>query len=163
MTKPFLRLASRFALAAALMALFAFPAGAAAKSHRSCSLRAGSLTPTLSFPCNRATVHVGHNLTFKVRDRNSKAHRYPPFIELTSKRPGRHGRLPADPGAGGIYGQLRAVKGDPTLFTYRPTTYSFPGWWLITPGTYYVQIQQVDDRAGSSLTFYSPVSTIYVR
>ncbi len=163
MRKSHVRLMSRFASAAALVALLLLPAGAAAKSHRRCSLRAGSLTPTLSFPCNRATVHPGQNITFRVRDKNSKAHQYRPFIELTNRRPGRHGRLPRVPGADGFFGQMRAVKGHPTVFTFRAAVYSYPGWWLITPGKYYVQIQQVDDRAGSSLSFYSPVSTIYVR
>lgn len=138
--------------------------GGVAVAKRRCSLRARpTLVPTLKFPCNRATVKAGHNITFTVVDRNSKAHKYHPFIELSKKGPNKHGRLPGVPPAGGFFDKLKPVKGHRTLFYDRPQQYSFPGWWNITPGTYYIQIQQVDDRAGRGDTFYSPVSRITVR
>lgn len=165
MRSPSRRLVSWIAFAAVLTMLFAFTAAAGARSHghRRCSLGAGPLTPTLSFPCNGRTVLAGHNISFEVRDTNSKAHRAEPFIELSNKKPNRRGRLPVNPGSGGFFAELKAVKGHSSLFAYSPPHYTFPGWWLITPGRYYVQISQVDDRAGRSLNFYSPVSTIYVR
>jgi hypothetical protein len=150
------------AVAAVLVALSAL--GGTALAKRRCSLRARSaLVPTLKFPCNRARVATGHNITFTVVDRNSKAHRYRPFIELSKKGPNKHGRLPNVPPTGGFYDELKPVKHHSTLFTDRPDQNSFPGWWDITPGTYYIQIQQVDDRAGIGDTFYSPVSRITVR
>lgn len=162
MSGRYARFVGVFAIVTALASL-SFVAAAGARSHRRCSLRAGPLTPTLSRPCNRAAVQVGHDVTFTVFDENSKAHLYRPFIELTKKKPDRRWRLPRIPGADGFFAQLNAVKGHSARFTFRAPSLSYPGWWLVTPGRYYVQIDQVDNRAGQALTFYSPVSTIYVR
>jgi hypothetical protein len=150
------------ALIAALATMLALTGTAAAKKR--CSLRARSaLVPTLKFPCNRAKIAKGHNVTFTVVDANSKAHKYRPFIELSKKGPNKKGRLPQVPPTGGVFDQLKPVKGHSTLFSDRPDQHIFPGWWDITPGTYYIQIRQIDDRAGIGETFYSPVSRITVR
>ena len=85
---PNVRLTSLMALTAALVAVLAFASAAGARSHRRCSLGAGPLTPTLSFPCNRATVHLGQNLTLRVLDRNATAHRaLPEGVRSGSRRP----------------------------------------------------------------------------
>jgi hypothetical protein len=150
------------AIIAALCTMLALSGTAAAKKR--CSLRAPSaLVPTLKFPCNRATITKGHNVTFTVVDANSKAHRYRPFFELSKQGPNKKGRLPENPAVGGVFDEMKPVKGHPTLFSDRPDQHIFPGWWDITPGTYYIQIRQIDSRAGIGDTFYSPVSRITVR
>ena len=87
------------ALIAALGTMLALTGTAAAKKR--CSLRARSaLVPTLKFPCNRAAITKGHNVTFTVVDANSKAHKYRPYIELSKKGPNAKGRLPRVPPPG---------------------------------------------------------------
>ena len=143
------------ALALAVAALL--PAGAGA---RACSPNKGNLFPRLTSPCNHAVIASGKRITFKVRDVNKNAHKYPPFLNLT-KKPPRHGILKDDRGGFGLFTSLKAVRGHPSLFTVRPAMYNFPGYWAVTPGKYYVQVQQVDCSV-HGCTRYSPVTTITV-
>jgi hypothetical protein len=143
---------------AALALLLAAPAVA----HRAqCSPSAGTLAPRLLHPCDHAVVSVGKVFTFVVRDRNPLAHKYPPFLNLTN-RPPRHGVLKNANGKVGIFIELHPVRGHADLFAARPPHYTFPGYWLVTRGTYYMQVQQVDCSV-SSCHRYSPVERIQVR
>jgi hypothetical protein len=162
----FTKLGGLAVLVAVVAAMFTV-ATAGAKPHHKCTLSAGPRVPTVTFPCNRGTVHVGKDPTFKVHDGNSKAHQFHPFIEVTKKKPNKAGILPQNPGTGGVFDELHAVKGHSARFVDKPTAFNFPGFWLVTPGKYYVQVQQTDSRAphrrGGGLAYYSPVQTIFVR
>jgi hypothetical protein len=154
--------AALIAVAASLLMAVSGAAGAK-KPHQKCSLTASKLAAHLTFPCDGATVPAGHKITFKVFDGNSKARLYRPFIELTKRAPNRKGHLPRDPLAGGFFDQMAPVKGRADQFVFTPHQYTFPGWWDVTPGKYYIQVQQVDARAGIGATFYSPVESIIVK
>ena len=128
------------ALSAALIAMLALSGTAAAKQ---CSPSAGDLSPRLTSPCAGANIRAGHNVTWKVTDNNPKAGRYHPFLNLTRQKP-RHGVLPDDHNGNGIFAQMKAVKGRAGHFIYTAKKYDFPGYWLVTRGTWYVQVQQID-------------------
>jgi hypothetical protein len=164
MKNAIVRVASLGALALMLAGLLAFagPAGAKGKTHKACHASAGSQIPIITFPCNGAVIRVGSRQTFKVYDANIYAHKYKPFINLTSKAP-RHGIVPTDGGADGFYDSLRQVKGHRTQWSNKPRYETYRGYWSVTPGKYYVQVQQVDPRAKHHVTTYSPVSVITVR
>jgi hypothetical protein len=153
-----IRWASLTLVAAA--ALVAGPA-AARSHHRPCSPSKGRLFPRVIAPCNHTVVPAGKVFTFKVRDLNPKAHRYHPFLYLSSKPP-RHGRLSWKVKAAGLYDQTRPLHGHKGTFTDRPKLFTFPGYWLVTPGRYYVQASQVDCSV-RGCNRYSPVITITVR
>jgi hypothetical protein len=155
---------SQGALALMLAALvtFAGPAGARGKQHKACHASAGSQIPIITFPCTGAVIKVGSKPTFKVFDANIYAHKYKPFLNLSTQPP-RHGIVPNDSGADGVYNTLAQVKGHGTQWLDKPKYGTYPGYWSITPGKYYVQIQQVDQRSRRNVTTYSPVSVIIVR
>jgi hypothetical protein len=148
-------------MVAALLAC-AGPAGARGKGHKPCHASAGSQVPIITFPCNGTAIRVGAKPTFKVDDANIYAHKYKQFINLT-KKPPRHGILADDSGADGVYDALRQVKGHRNRWFDKPTYETYPGYWSVTPGKYYVQVQQVDPRSNRNVTTYSPVSVIFVR
>jgi len=149
------------AVVAAALLSFAGPAGAKGKKHLACHATAGSQIPIITFPCNGAVLNVGSKPTFKVYDANIYAHKYKRFINLSSKAP-RHGIVPSDDGADGVFGALTQVMGHRTQWFDKPTYETYPGYWSITPGKYYVQVQQVDPRSKRNVTIYSPVSVIIV-
>lgn len=131
--------------------------------RRVCSPSRGRLYPRLLSPCNGATVREHATVVFRVRDLNPLHRRYPPFLNLALSRRLRHGVLPNDTTGNGLYTQLRPVKGHPAVFFYRAPQEIYPSYWLNHPGTYYVQVQQVDARCRPHLTCYSPITTIHVR
>jgi hypothetical protein len=167
MYRPFIRAGGVAVLVAALAALLGVAATAGAKPHHRCSRSAGPRVPTVTNPCNGGTVHVGKNPTFRAHDGNSKAHRFHPFIEITKKKPNKAGVLPTNPGADGVFDEMHSVRGHSAQFTDRPHPFNFPGYWLVTPGKYYVQVQQVDARAPrrgrQTGLYFSPVQTFFVR
>ncbi|MDQ6745543.1 MAG: hypothetical protein M3Z27_05975 [Actinomycetota bacterium] len=57
----------------------------------------------------------------------------------------------------------KSVRGHHGLFTLTPRVGTFPGYWLVTPGKYYLQIQQIDGRSSRHGIYYSPVYTLAVR
>jgi hypothetical protein len=152
------------ALALMLAAMFTFagPAGAKGKRHKACHASAGSQIPIITLPCTGAVIKLGSKPTFKVFDANIYAHKYKRFINL-NKQPPRHGIVPNDSGADGFYTTLAQVKGHRTQWFAEVKYQTYPGYWSITPGKYYVQVQQVDPRSKRNVTTYSPVSVIIVR
>jgi hypothetical protein len=145
------------ALVAALTTVLAVSATAAAKK---CSPSAGPLSPRLSSPCAGTSISAGHDITWQVTDTNPKAKRYHPYLNLTRSKP-RHGILPADHNGDGIYASMKSVKGHPGRFTYKAAAYTYPGYWLVTKGTWYVQVQQIDSTVRGGLR-YSPVVAIHI-
>ena len=151
-------------LAAVGVSLGGMLALAGPAAARKCQLTAKSpLIPHLVSPCNGATVRTGGEVTFTVYDGNALAGKYRPYINLQTSRKLTKRHLPADTNGNGIYDQLRPVKGHPGRFTYTSRHQSYPSWWDNHKGTYYVQIQQIDSRAGIGDTFYSPIVTIHTR
>jgi hypothetical protein len=144
-------------LVAALTALLAISGSAAAKK---CSPSAGSLSPRLTSPCAGGHVRAGHNITWKVTDTNPKSGQYHPFLNLTRQKP-KHGVLPDDHNGNGIYAEMKAVKGHPGHFSYKAKAFDFPGYWLVTKGTWYAQVQQIDST-GTNGERLSPVETIHI-
>jgi hypothetical protein len=122
------------------------------------------LAPRLTFPCAGARLKAGHDFVWRVTDNNPNARRrlYFPFLNVTRNRP-TGGILPDDVSGRGIYAQMKAVKGHPGHFAYEATSYHFPGYWLVTKGTWYVQVQQVDGTALHGSRRYSPVQKIRIR
>jgi hypothetical protein len=145
------------ALVAALTAMLALSGTATAKK---CSPSAGNLAPRLTSPCAGATIRVGHNVTWKVTDNNPKAGRFHPFLNLTRQKP-KNGVLRDDHNGNGIFAEMHAVKGRPGHFTYTAKKYDFPGYWLVTRGTWYVQVQQIDST-GNHGERLSPVEQIHI-
>jgi hypothetical protein len=150
------------ALMLAALLTFAGPAGARGKQGRPCHASAGSQMPIITFPCAGAVIKVGSKPTFKVFDANVYAHKYKPFLNL-NRQPPRHGIVPTDSGADGFYNTAGQVKGHPTQWLDKPKYETYAGYWSITPGKYYVQVQQVDPRSKRNVTTYSPVCVIIVR
>jgi hypothetical protein len=148
------------ALAAAAL-LVAPASGATASCPKPSSDR---LAPELTSPCAGARLKAGHDFFWRVTDTNANARKrlYYPFLNVTRSRP-RHGILPDDASGQGIYAQMRAVKGHPGRFSYEARRYSFRGYWLVTKGTWYVQVQQVDGTAPNGTRRYSPVEKVTIR
>jgi hypothetical protein len=140
--------------AAALLAL----SGTAAAQK--CSPSAGTLAPRLTSPCAGGHIQAGHDITWKVTDTNPKSGRYHPFLNLTRQKP-KHGVLPDDHNGNGIFAEMKAVKGHPGHFSYKAKAFDFPGYWLVTKGTWYVQVQQIDSN-GPNGERVSPVETIHM-
>ncbi len=164
MHPPSRRIASTLAISALTLLIGAALALATShKHHNVCAPSKGRAYPRVLSPCNGASVAPGKPVTFTVEDLNVNHKKYPPFLNLTTARP-RHGILPNDKNGKGLFDSLKRVKGHPGRFKVTPKVYTFPGYWLVTKGTYYVQVQQVDGtKIHSHLTAYGPVTTIQVR
>jgi hypothetical protein len=121
------------------------------------------LAPHLVSPCNGATLKAGINVTFKAFDDNSLSGKYQPYINVQTKRKLSHGHLVANTDGNGVFDQMKAVKGHKGHWVDVAKHQIYPSWWDNKKGTYYVQIQQIDSRAGTGGTFYSPIVTIHVR
>ena len=151
------------AIGASLLGVLALAGSATAK--RPCQvIPKSALVPHLLTPCDGATVAEGGSVTFKVHDGNSKAPRYHPYLNLTSSHKLVHGHLVNDLSGNGLFQELSPVKGHPGQWTTIGKHQIYPSYWDNHPGTYYVQVQQIDTRApGNALMFYSPIVTIHVR
>ncbi|MBV9474403.1 MAG: hypothetical protein JO206_15670 [Solirubrobacterales bacterium] len=144
------------------VALAAGTSSATAHPHGPpCSLSAGKLAPQIISPCNGAGVAQGQRLTFEVRDLNPNAPALAPYLYLTSKAP-HHGRLSWSPSVFVVYDTMQPIHGHPGLFQDRPLLLTYPGWFLITPGRYYVQAMQIDESVPGGFR-YSRVQTVVVR
>ena len=142
------------------MSILGFTASAGA---RSCYVNTSARYPTVTVPCNKASINSGAHVIFKVRDLNSSASRFHPFLVLTKKAP-RHGIVPSDTGGNGLYDQLKPVKGHHGQFQDKPHLYSFPGYWNVTPGKYYIQVHQIESACTTKhCLVYSPVTTLTVK
>ncbi|HEY3728066.1 MAG TPA: hypothetical protein VGL51_12880 [Solirubrobacteraceae bacterium] len=156
------RLASLVAALTAV-ALLVASAGAGAKSH--CAARPSSdpLAPQLMFPCTATRLRAGHSFVWQVKDTDPMAAQplYRPWLDLTRKR-GRHGILPRDETGYGIYAPLKPVKNRAGRFSYKAPVYHFGGYWLVSRGTWYAQVQQIDGTGGGAI-HYSRVVRLVIR
>ncbi len=144
------------ALIAALGTMLALGGTAAAK--KPCSPSGASLAPRLTSPCAGANVRAGDNVTWTVTDTNPNSGRYHPFLNVTRSKP-KHGRLPDDHTGNGIFAQMKRIS--PGHFSYKAKRFTFPGYWLVTKGTWYVQVQQIDSTGTNDL-IDGPVETIHI-
>jgi hypothetical protein len=151
---------------AATIALIGAGAAAVAappRPHRPCSTNKGKLYPRVIRPCDGAKVPLGRRVTFYVHDENPLASNDHPFLDLVSAKPS-NGILPRDHSGNGLFAELLPVKGRPGVFSVTPPAYTFTGYWLVTPGTYHVQVQQPDNHRSLDKNgyIYGPVTTITV-
>jgi hypothetical protein len=140
------------------------PAHAAKHRRSPCTKPGANLdVPQLTFPCASDRLRAGHNFTWHVRDTDPDAGRpfRHPWINVTRAK-AKHGVLPPDSDGHGIFAPMKTVKGRSASFTYRAPGYRFDGYWLVTKGTWYVQVQQ-PQSAGNGRTVYSPVEKIVIR
>ena len=130
-----------------------------------CSSPARHLSARLLTPCDGAEVRAGSTVSFVVRDTNSNARRYHPYLIVALSRKTNDGEL-SDVNADGLMAKMSPDPGHKGLYihsTARDVTVDFPGYWLTTPRTYYVQIAQVDDSAFPYGDRYSPIEKLVVR
>jgi hypothetical protein len=137
--------------------------GAGAKSHCTARRNADRLAPQLTFPCTAARLRAGHNFVWRVKDTDPMAAQalYRPWLNLTARR-ARHGILPVDDTGHGIYAPLKPVKNQPGRFSLTAAAYRFNGYWLVSRGTWYAQVQQIDGT-GSGAIHYSRVVKLVIR
>jgi hypothetical protein len=101
---------------------------------------AGAAAPKLITPKAGATVAIGSQPPFKVRDGSAAAKKYKIFITIsTTRKTKKNGDL-KQTSVGTFAATTR--KGD--VFTYKPPAYSFPTWFLARAGTYYWQAYRID-------------------
>lgn len=154
-------------LVGALLATSAAATAKAARSHRRapCSLNAGTRAPRLLKPCNGAVVTEGSVVTFVVHDGNANARHVHPFLIVALSR-AKHGGELSDLGGGdGLEVQLNPVHGHPGTYSHstrQDILVPFPGYWLDTPRTYYVQVVQDDSSASPFGIRTSPVQKLVV-
>ena len=162
MKKASVSVATLAAVGASLLGVLAMAGPAAAK--KKCVLIPKShLAPHLISPCNGATLKEGINVTFKAFDNNSLSRKYQPYLNVQTRRKLSHGHLVANTNGNGVFDQMKAVKGHKGRWVDVAKHQIYPTWWDNKKGTYYVQVQQIDSRAGTGGTFYSPIVTIHVR
>jgi hypothetical protein len=150
--------------AAALAVVTQARAEPVAESAR-CSPSAGPSAPRLLTPCDHAVVRAGSTVTFVVHDTDSFARRFHPYVIVAKSRKLLNGEL-ASAGGDGLFTKMAPDPGHKGRFihsTKKDVLVDFPGYWLTTPGTYYVEIAQVDDNAQPYGDRYSPIEKLTVR
>jgi hypothetical protein len=157
-TRATVSLTALVAVSACLFAV-AGPAGAASP----CVLRSTpQIAPYLLSPCDGAQVKPHSAVTFTAFDRDPLTSRYPPYLSLSTTRKVIDGRLVPTTNGDGILHTLTPVPGTAHMWTLTADPEPYPSWWDNRPGTYFVQIEQVDDRPANG-TYSSPIVTIHVR
>ena len=127
-------------LAAALLAA-AVPAANAATGPRPLSPKAGKVFSKGAF------------LTFKVKDTSAAARKYGIFMVIANRKRTRNGQLQkSKSGKPGDFAQMKRRKHG--VYTYTPAKYTFPGWYMVTSGTYYWQAHHIDCGATSTGNCY---------
>ena len=137
-------------------------AGPAGAKQKCTIVPKSSLVPYVLSPCAGATVKSNGSITFRVRDANSQAGQYPPYLNLATRRSVKpDGELKPVLNGNDLFDQLKRVKGTRDTWTYTSVHETFPTWFDNHKGTYYLQVQQIDSRASTG-TFYGPITTIHV-
>ena len=110
-------------------------------------------------------MRAGSTVTFVVHDTNSFARQYHPYLIVALSRKRLDGEL-QDVGADGLMVKMSTDRGHKGLFvhsTKHDVLVDFPGYWLTTPRTYYVQIAQIDNNALPYGDRYSPIEKLTVK
>jgi hypothetical protein len=96
--------------------------------------------PVLNAPGPGKLIHLGSHPIFKVTD---TGHAFGTEWLSVSKyrRRDRFGRLKQQSPGGDFSDMVRHRHGH---FTFTPPTFSFPGWFMVTPGTYYWQTYHIN-------------------
>jgi hypothetical protein len=113
------------------LALLAVPAAAVAATG-----------PTLLSPGANAVIARATRPTFVVRDRSLEARRYKVWITISSTKRVRRGELQIDRSSTGVFSSMRRRRGG--RYTFKPTLYSFPTYFLQRPGRYWWQAHHID-------------------
>ena len=148
------------AVGASLVGVFATAGPAAAKTKCKISKPKSGLAPYLTSPCSGGTVKIGSNVTFKAFDDNSLSGKYHPYVNVQTKKIMEHGHLKPNGNGNGVFDQMKPNGKHTWIDVAKHQIY--PTWFANKKGTYYVQIQQIDSRAGTGGIFYSPIVTIHV-
>lgn len=156
--RALLRLSVLAAVGGGLLALGG-PAGA---SQRCVVKPKNRLAPHLLSPCDGARVKAHAAITFTAFDRDPTARRYAPYLSVSTSRKVVDGRLVPTTNGEGIFHQLSPVAGKRHTWSYTAAVQPYASWWDNAPGTYYVQVEQVDYRPSNG-TYSSPITTVRVR
>ena len=126
---------------------------------------ASALThPKLLGPKRGTVFPVGSQPTFKVKDTSRNAKRSRMFMTISNAKKFKK--------SGSNKGDLRQTKpGDfsnltrsGSTFTYTPPKYTFPGWYMVTPGKYYWQAFHIDcGQKGFRCHVHSKLGSFFVR
>lgn len=123
-----------FGAATAIALALLVPAGADAAAPAQISPRSG------------ATLALGSQPVFKVRDATAAARRYKLYVTIsTSKRRKRNGDLKRT-----SIGTFAGMKRRGTTWRYKPPDYSFDEWFMARPGKYYWQAYRIDCSTGNT-------------
>lgn len=143
-------------LAAALASLMLLCAGVSSAS---------ALThPKLLGPKRGTVFPVGSQPTFKIRDTSRNARTYRMYITIANaKKFKKHGSNRGDlvqtkPG------DFDSLTRKGSTFTYTAPKYTFPGFYMVTPGKYYWQVFHIDcSQKGFRCHVHSKLGSFYVR
>ena len=119
--------------------------------------------PRLISPAAGRALDVGTRPTFKATDRGD-AFQGTVWLSISAfRRVDRTGKLKQSDG--GTFTSMRRRRGG--SYTYTPPDYSFPGWFMVTPGTYYWQAYHINCSIPSSTRtschVYSRIRSFKVR
>ena len=107
---------------------------------------ADAAAPAQISPRSGATLELGSQPVFKVRDATAAARRHKLFVTIsTSKRRKRNGDLRRTD-----VGTFAQMKRRGTTWRYKPPDYSFDEWFMARPGKYYWQAYRIDCSTGNS-------------
>jgi hypothetical protein len=128
---------SRRILVAAAAALAIGAAGAQA-----------DVSPKLTAPGPGKLLAVGSQPVFKVTDHGDTSHGGVWLTISKFRKRDRFGRLKQSSDSGTFTNMARHRGGH---FTYTPPAYTFPGWFMVTPGTYYWQAYHINCAAHNTV------------
>ncbi len=102
--------------------------------------------PKLLSPAAGKAFEVGARPTFTASDRGDAFNGTVWLTISKFRRTDRHGQIKQSDG--GTFTSMRRRRGG--KYAYTPPDYSFPGWFMATPGTYYWQAYRIECSSGSS-------------
>jgi hypothetical protein len=126
---------------------------------------ASALTHPKAVSPKRGTVYaVNSRPTFKIKDSSRNAKRYGVFMTIANAKKFKKGGT----GVGDLIqtkpGTFTSMKRKGTTYTYTAEAYSFPGWYMATPGKYYWQAFHIDcSQRGTKCHVHSKLGSFIVR
>jgi hypothetical protein len=120
--------------------------------------------PRLGSPAAGRAFAVGARPAFTATDNGDAFNGHVWLTIATSRRVDRYGQL-KDYTDGGVFSAMRRKRG--RHYTFTPPRYTFPGWFLATPGTYYWQAYHINcsipNSSRSGCHVYSRIRSFKVR